>query len=86
MLKEVSLANASALLIAFYYIVCRLLASVAPDLLKTLGQSWFHTFDFSESQPAGLDLGTTVFGFSTAVGLSWISGYLLAFVYNKLSK
>ncbi len=86
MLKEIPLANTSALVVGIYYVICRLLASLAPDALKALSQSWFHTFDFSSLPATNLGLGTTLFGFLTAVGLSWITGYLFVFVYNKLSR
>lgn len=85
-LNELSLAHASAILVGGFYLVCRLLAGLAPDLLRAIGQSWFHTYDLSAIPAGDLGFGLSIFGFLTAVGLSWISGYLLAWVYNQLNK
>lgn len=85
-LNEMALANASAILTGGFYLVCRLLAGIAPDLLRAIGQSWFHTYDLSTIPVADLGFGLTLVGFLTAVGLGWLTGYLLAWVYNKLAK
>lgn len=83
MFKEVPLANASAVLMAGLYLVCRILASVAPDFLRTLAQVWFHTFDLSTIPAASLDFNKSLFGFVTAVVLSWITAFAFARLYNN---
>lgn len=86
MLKEKALANTLAILTAGFYFGCRLLAGIAPDLLKTIGQSWFHSWDFSSLSPKSVTLSEDVLGFVTVVGLSWLTGLIFAKIYNRLAK
>lgn len=86
MLKETPFANALAVVTGGLFVVCRLLAVVAPDLLRNLGQTWFHSYDLSVLPVASLGLGDFVFGLITIVALGWIVGYFLAWVYNRSGK
>lgn len=86
MLKEMPFANALAVVSGGLFVVCRLLAIVAPDLLRNLGQAWFHSYDFSILPVASLGFGDFVFGLITVVAAGWLFGYFLAWVYNKLAK
>ncbi|MBI5465547.1 hypothetical protein HY946_02965, partial [Candidatus Gottesmanbacteria bacterium] len=47
MLKEIPFANALAVVMGVFYIVCRLLVGIAPDLLRSIAQSWFQGYDLS---------------------------------------
>ncbi len=83
-LNQMALANALGAVGAVYYIGCYLVATVAPDLYKTIAQSWFHMMDLSsiwKSAPGNLILGLISF---TVV--SWVSGWILAFAYNSFAK
>ena len=83
-MNEMALANALGLLGAVYYLVCYLVASLAPELYKVVASSWMHMLDLStawKSAPSGLVLGLISFTI-----VAWVSGWLLAFTYNKLLK
>ena len=85
MLKEMPFANALAAVMGVVYIVCRLLVGIAPDLFRSIAQTWFHGYDLSAIPPAPMTFGGFVVGLITSVGAAWIFGYALAWVYNKLS-
>ena len=80
-LKELGLANAFAVLGAVYYLVCFTVALFAPDLYKSIAQSWMHMIDLERvwrAAPGGFWLGIVSFTLS-----AWISGWLLAKIYNS---
>lgn len=84
MLKEVAFANAFTLVSLGVYVVCRVLSLVAPDLLFSVGKSWFHTFSLESMKAvAPFDLGTFIFGAVTLSVLVWATTYVGAFLYNK---
>lgn len=83
-LSEKALANASGVLGAAYFLGCYFVALLVPGLYKTVATSWFHMLDLSsawKSAPSGFLLGLISF---TVV--SWISGWLFAWLYNKFVK
>ena len=86
MLKEVPFANALAVVMGVFYLACVVLIAVAPNLFRLIGQSWIHAFDLSALPSAPLSPGLFLLGLVTSVGLSWITGYLFAWLYNKLGK
>jgi hypothetical protein len=79
-----ALANAFGVIGALYFLGCYLVASFAPEIYKAVAATWFHMLDLSsawKSAPEGFVLGLVSF---TAV--SWISGWVFAWTYNKLIK
>lgn len=85
-MKAVPFANSLAAVSAVLYVVCRVLAVVAPGFLTALFQSWVHTVDVSSlvSRPGGA--GEFVFGLVSLVAVAWVFGYAWAWMYNKWSK
>lgn len=86
MLKEVPLANALAAVMGVFYVVCRLLVGIAPDLFRSIAQSWFHGYDLSAIPAGSTTFNGFLFGLITAVLATWVFGYLFAWAYNKFSK
>lgn len=83
-IKEMALANALGLVGALYYIVCYLVASFAPDIYKAIAVTWFHMMDISslwKSAPDGLVIGIVSFTI-----VSWVTGWLIAWTYNRFTK
>ncbi len=83
-LKETALANAVGLLGAIYFVGCYLVAWTMPILYKSVAESWMHMLDLSDlwkQSPSNFG-----FGFVSFVIVSWFSGYLFAWLYNKLVK
>ena len=83
-LKETAAANAMAVLGAIYFVGCWLIAWAMPAFYKSIAQSWAHTINLSglwkQSQS---DMLT---GFISFVLISWLTGYLFAWLYNKFVK
>lgn len=84
-LNEKAWANASAVFIGIVYVFCALGVVLFPGIAKAVAGSWFH----------GIDLGLIwtgsarpnfLLGLVTAVGLSWIGGWIFAWLYNRLAK
>lgn len=86
MLKEIPFANALAGITAVLYLVCAVLFALVPDLLRLIAQTWFHGYDLSSIPAAPVTLGGVFVGLTTVTAVTWVFGYLLAWVYNKLSK
>jgi len=87
MLKPQAFANAVAVVGLALYVVCRVIALIAPDLLFNVGQSWFHTFSLNAVKTTStFDLGTFLFGGITFSILAWVTAYATASLYNKFAK
>ena len=87
MLKPVAFANAITTIGVTGYMFCMLLSAVAPDLLFSIGQSWFHTFNLNAIKvTASMDLGTFLLGGVSVGALVWIASYAGAILYNRFAK
>lgn len=87
MIRPVEFANAFTIVGIGFYIGCRVLAAVVPDLLFALGQSWFHTLNLSAVRgTAPFDIGTFLIGGITTGVLVWATFYAGAYLYNKFAK
>lgn len=87
MLKPVAFANAFTMVAIGLYIGCRVLSVIAPDLLFTVGKSWFHTFNLeSVRSVAPMDSNLFLIGGITTAALTWVSAYALAYLYNNFAR
>lgn len=87
MLQEKAFANAATIVSLGFYVVCRILGLIAPELLFNIGRSWFHTFSIDALRGTDtLDLGTFLLGAVSVAVLTWVATYSLAVLYNKLAK
>lgn len=87
MLNATAFANATSAVMAVFYIACVALSLISPDLLFSLAQSWMHTLNLEVARTTFTpNLGSMVFGFITAVGLTWITTYGTISLYNKWAK
>lgn len=87
MIASKAFAHAAATVAAGAYVVCRLLASIAPNFLFAVGQSWFHTVDLSAIRGAGgMTFGAFVLGLVSSVAAAWVGAYALAELYNRWAK
>ena len=87
MLNAKAFANAASTVMAVWVVACALLAYVAPGLLFSVAQSWTHTMNLEPLRSTlAPNLGSMVFGFVTAVGLTWVTTYVTITLYNKWTK
>lgn len=87
MINSQVLANAVAVVTGAVYIVCRVLAAVAPNLVFAVGQSWFHTINLSSMRAAApMALGVFLLGLVSSVAVVWLVAYATAELYNRWAK
>ena len=87
MVRSTVLANAVATVVGVGYVLCRLIAAVAPQLLFDVGQSWFHTVNLEPLRAThGMSMGMFVLGLVTSVIVSWIGAYATADLYGRWAK
>lgn len=87
MINEKTLARSVATVIGAGYIICRLLAGIAPQFLFNIGQSWFHTINLSSIQATtSMSLSMFLFGLVSSIVVAWVSAYAIALLYNRWEK
>ncbi|MDO8487377.1 MAG: DUF5676 family membrane protein [Candidatus Curtissbacteria bacterium] len=87
MLNAKAFANAAATVMAVWVLACALLSFLAPDLLFTVAQSWMHTINLeSVKTTLNPNLGFLLWGLITATGLTWLTTYSFAKLYNRFTK
>lgn len=79
-----STANAMGTTIAIVFVVCRLLVILAPDLMFSIAQSWFHGVELTKSASANVDPGSFLLGLVSSVASVWLIGYLFAVLHNRI--
>lgn len=87
MLKPKALANAITTVFATAYIICGIIAFVAPDLLFSVVGSWAHAINLDAVKATTpMSIGTFVFGVVTFGAYIWVFAYISASLYNKFAK
>ncbi len=85
-LNAIAFANAFTVVAEVLYVLCRVLSLVVPDLLFSVGKSWFHTFSLESVRTVvTMDLGTFILGGVTFGALAWVTMYASAILYNNLT-
>jgi len=88
--NKIALAHSLATISLVGYIICILVTVIFPESLMILFNSWFHGMDLSVLSPADgnwvFGTGSLVLGLVTFPIFGWITGYLIASLYNKFSK
>lgn len=83
-IKESAFANASGSLGAVYFVGCYLVAWLVPALYKSVAESWMHMLNLGGLWKQGPSNFVT--GFISFVIISWVTGYIFAWLYNKFAK
>jgi hypothetical protein len=78
----IAFANASAIFMAFVYLVCGLGVLIMPGFSRTLAQSWFHGLDLSQVWSGSAFSGNFLLGLVSAAILTWLAGWVFAWTYN----
>ena len=87
MVNSMASANALATVVGVGYILCRLIAAVAPDLLFNVGQSWFHTVDLRPLRTTGsMSTGMFFLGLVSSVVSSWVAAFATTALYRRWSE
>lgn len=87
MLKPQALANAITTVFVVAYVICGIIAYVAPDLLFSIANSWFHAINLDVVKAATpMELGTFIFGVVTLGVYIWVLTFAVTNLYNKFAK
>lgn len=87
MVKPIALANAITTVFIVAYVICGIIAFIAPDLLFSIAGSWFHAMNLqSVRATTPMSIGMFLFGVVTFGGYVWILTYAGASLYNKFAK
>lgn len=87
MLNANAFANATASVAVGFFIVCRVVAWLAPDFLFQIGQSWVHTVELESTQVTGsFAFGPLLLGLVSAAVVTWVVTYVTVVLYNKWSE
>lgn len=87
MLNTKAFANATTTITAVFYIGCVLLSYLAPDLVFGLAKSWMHTVNLESVKTTySPDFGLLIYGFITAIILTWVTTYATIALYNRWAK
>ncbi len=78
-------ANSLAVVAAAFFVVCRILVSVAQGAFATIAQSWFHGLVIAPQPWPGLEASSFVIGLVTVTFVAWLFAFLWATVYNRLA-
>lgn len=83
----VPLANAATAVTLGAYLICALVAVIAPDLLLWFFQPWFHGVSLEPLRPTGpwFRPGEFVLGLFTFGGSVWVGTAAIAWLYNRWS-
>ena len=84
-LSEKAFANTLGVFMGIVYVFCSIAVALFPGLSRTVAQSWIHGIDFADIWTAA-PRGNFFLGLITAIGLSWIGGWLFAWLYNSFVK
>ena len=87
MIESEVLANAVATVIGLGYVLCRLIAAIAPQLLFDVGQSWPHTVNLEPRRATGsMSMGMFLLGLVTSVAVAWVGAYATTELYRRWAK
>ena len=87
MLNAKAFANAASAVMGIWVVACVMLSFIAPDLLFSVAQSWMHTINLETVKATfNPSFGLLIWGFVSAVGLTWITTWGTITLYNKWTK
>ena len=79
-------ANTLAITGGIFYIVCRLLVGLFPDLMYAIAQSWFHGISMPKSGSWNLSLESFFIGLVSFTAFAWVTGYIFTIVNGYFNK
>ena len=87
MLKPQAFANAITTVFIVAYVICGIIAFVAPDLVFSVAGSWFHAINLEAVKATTpMSIGTFLFGVVSFAAYIWVFTFAAASLYNKFAK
>lgn len=87
-LKPIVLANTFAILAFFAFAICMIWAMIDKSSFIAFWESWAHGFNLEliATDRLGSFNAKSVYGLVSFTLSSWITGYALAWLYNRMAK
>ena len=79
-------ANAAAVTVGLFYVVCRILVSLFPGLMFAIAESLLHGMALTQVGTWNLTMGSFILGLISSAVSAWVIGYVFAVVYNSFVK
>lgn len=79
-------ANASAVTIGVFYVICRVLVGLFPGLMFAIAQSLLHGMALTQVGTWNLNAGNFILGLLTSMASAWTVGYVFATTYNSFAR
>lgn len=79
-------ANAAAVTVGIFYVICRVLVGLFPGLMFAVAQSLLHGMALTQVGSWNLSVGNFVLGLLTSMASAWVVGYIFATCYNSFAK
>jgi hypothetical protein len=79
-------ANAAAVTVGVFYILCRILVGIFPNLMFTFAEALLHGMALTQVGTWNLTLGSFTLGLIASSVSAWVIGYVFAVVYNSFVK
>lgn len=86
MLNRLAFASSLAVLTAALYVLFGVLALVSPRAFQLLFNSQFFGADVASLLPKARPSVVSLVTFVIVVGMSWVMGYVWAWLYNRIAK
>jgi hypothetical protein len=86
MLNRLAFASSLAVLTAALYVLFGVLALVSPRAFQLLFNSQFFGADVASLLPKARPSVVSLVTFVVVVGMSWVMGYVWAWLYNRIAK
>ena len=86
MLNRLAFASSLAVLTAALYVLFGVLALVSPRAFQLLFNSQFFGADVASLLPKARPSAVSLVTFVVVVGMSWVMGYVWAWLYNRIAK
>ncbi len=79
-------ANAAAITMGIFYVICRVLVGLFPGLMFAAAQALLHGMALTQVGTWNLSLGNFLLGLVTSIASAWVAGFVFAIVYNSAVK
>ena len=86
MLNQLAFANSLAVLTAALYVLFGVLALVSPRTFQLLFNAQFFGANVASLLPKVTPSVVSLVTFVIVVGMSWVMGYVWAWLYNRIAK
>ena len=86
MLNRLAFAHSLAVLVAALYVLFGVLALVSPRAFQLLFNAQFFGADVAALLPKVTPSVVSLVTFVIVVGMSWVMGYVWAWLYNRIAK